>query len=247
MRTVAIIQARMGSTRLPGKTLMDLAGEPVVDHVIRRVRRTNRIDHLILAIPDSAEDDVLAEHLKDTGVDCVRGDADDVLSRYHLAAEAAAADVIVRITADCPLIDPNVIDEVVESFYQSPQVDYCSNSLRRTYPIGMDTEAFTRTALDVAYDEATSQQHREHVTPFIYQSPDRFRLRNVTAPSWAVRPNLRLTIDEPADLRLAEELYVRCGSDADLRTLIEEIDRHPEIAAMNETVPHRHVEKPKFW
>ncbi|GAB4276478.1 MAG: glycosyltransferase family protein [Coriobacteriia bacterium] len=245
-KVVAIIQARMGSTRLPGKTLMDLAGEPVVDHVIRRARRAKRIDDVMLAIPALPDDDILAEHLDILGQRYIRGDAEDVLARYQQAAMASEADVIVRITADCPLIDPRVIDRVIKAYMERPAVDYCSNTLRRTYPIGMDTEVFSREALERAFDEATEPYEREHVTPYIYQHPKKFRLRNVEAPEESRRPEYRLTVDEQVDLEVIRELASRLGAHAGLECYVRELDSDPVLLERNLGVAHRYVSKPKL-
>lgn len=246
-RIAAIIQARMGSTRLPGKTLADLHGNPVIDHVIERVSRAEAIRDTVVAITANVEDDVLAEHLRQLGVSFVRGSSDDVLARYVLAAEFASAEVIVRITADCPLLDPEIIDTVVEAFGGPPVVDYCSNGLRRTYPIGMDVEVFSRAALDRAHQEATLPHEREHVTPYIYQHPELFRLRNVEAPKWAAHPEVRLTLDEELDLQVIREVASHVSPGAGLMEILTTIAVHPEIAAANATVTHRHVGKPIEW
>lgn len=245
-RTVIIAQARMGSTRLPGKVMMDLAGRPVIDHVIERARLARKADALVIATPDLAEDASLVAHVRALGVDVITGSADDVLSRYMKAAEESRADTVVRITCDCPLLDPAIVDEVIEAFFVSG-ADYCSNTLRRTYPIGMDTEVFSVTALFTAGIDATEQPHREHVTPFIYQHPERFKLRNVEAPEWARRPELRLTVDEQADLDLIREVVTLAGPSADLRQILAVLDAHPGLAGRNAEVLHRHVEKPDSW
>lgn len=246
-RTVAIIQARMTSTRLPGKVLVDLAGAPVIDHVVERVRAAELIDEVAVATSIDASDDALAEHLEAVGVTMVRGSLDDVLGRYHGAAAALDAETIVRITGDCPLIDSAVIDTVVSGFRRAPEVDYCSNTLRRTYPLGMDTEVFSRAALERAHREARSDVAREHVTPYLYQHPDLFSLRSVEAPAWAHRPELRLTLDDPRDLEMIRRLMGEARRGADLHELLAALDRNPDIAEMNANVAHRHTEKPNSW
>lgn len=247
MRTVIIAQARMSSTRLPGKTLMDLGGAPVIDHVIARCRRSRRADDLWVATTTDPSDDVLVGHLRQAGVPYVRGSLEDVLSRYDLAADAADADVIVRITCDCPLIDPEVIDHVIGLLAAEPPVDYCSNTLVRTYPIGMDTEVFTRAALARAHDEAVEPLEREHVTPYIYQHPADFRLRNAAAPAEAAWPDLRLTVDEPVDLAMLDELVTAVGRDAGLPEIVGYLKTHSGLARKSAHVRHRHVEKPESW
>jgi len=246
-RTVIVAQARMSSTRLPGKTLMDLGGVPVIDRVLERARRATLADDVMIATTEDPSDNVLVEHLESIGASCVRGSLDDVLSRYVLAANASRAETIVRITCDCPLIDPAVIDRVIAAFAEEPEVDYCSNTLVRSFPIGMDVEAFSRAALERANAEAAEPHEREHVTPYLYQRPERFRLRNVEALAGERWPELRLTLDERADFEMLAALLSLVAPDATLPDLIETLRLHPEIAALNSGVSHRHVEKPASW
>ena len=237
----------MSSKRLPGKTLMDLCGKPVVDHVIARARAARLAEDVWVATTTDATDDVLARHLCDARVPHVRGSLDDVLARYVQAAEESRADTIVRITCDCPMIDPEVIDATIAAFREPPGVDYCGNTLRRTYPIGMDTEVFSRAALERAAAEALQSHEREHVTPYLYQHPELFRLRNVEAPEWATWPELRLTVDEAADLEMLRGLGRTLGYGAALREVVSFLRASPEIAAANSRVNHRHVSKPVRW
>ena len=246
-RTVIVAQARMSSTRLPGKTLADLGGRPMIDLVVERARRATLADEVVIATTNDATDDVLAAHLELLGVPYVRGSLDDVLSRYELAARTFHAETIVRITCDCPFINPSVIDDVIAAYRAAPEVDYCGNTLVRTYPIGMDTEVFSREALERAAAEASQPGEREHVTPYLYQHPDLFRLRNVEAPSEACWPELRLTVDEPEDLALMRALLAHEGPEASLHAVIGFLRLHPELAAMNADVVHRHTEKPTDW
>jgi spore coat polysaccharide biosynthesis protein SpsF len=240
-RVVAIAQARMGSTRLPGKVMRDLSGKPVIDWVFERLGRASSLHAVVAAIPDLPEDDILCEHLESIGVTTVRGSATDVLARYEKAAEAGGADVVVLITCDCPLIDPEVVDAVVQAFLTDTPVDYCSNALERTYPHGMDTEVFTREVLALANTEAAAAHEREHVTPFIYQHPERFRLRNVEAPEWAARPQYRLTLDEEADLRLLRALTNTIDSNTGLRQIVDMLAADAELATTNSEVLHRWI------
>jgi spore coat polysaccharide biosynthesis protein SpsF len=226
---------------------MDLGGKPVVDRVIDRALRSELTDGIVVATTTDPRDDVLCAHLESVGTPVVRGSLDDVLSRYVLAAESAQADTVVRITCDCPLLDPEVVDETVKAFRQSPEIDYCCNTLVRTYPIGMDTEVFSRTALERAHKNAWQPHEREHVTPHIYQHPDLFRLQNVEAPDWACWPELRLTVDEPMDLKLIRTVMKELGADASLAEVIPFLRARPELVLANANVPHRHVEKPSDW
>ncbi|MDA3936693.1 MAG: glycosyltransferase family protein [Actinomycetota bacterium] len=246
-RTIIIAQARMSSTRLPGKVMADLGGKAVVDRVVARARASRLADDVLVATTTDATDDVLVEHLEVSGVGYVRGSLDDVLARYIQAAEKSRAQTIVRVTCDCPLIDPEVIDAAIAAFGESPEVDYCSNVLRRTYPIGMDVEVFSRQVLERAHADATLLGEREHVTPYIYQHPELFRLRNVEAPDWAKWPELRLTVDEDADIEVLREIVRLVPAESGLRHILEVIRAHPNVAAGNAAVAHRHVEKPRQW
>ena len=196
----------MGSSRLPGKVLAEINGRPVVDHVLRRAARIEGVDEVVLAVPDASEDDVLARAGADAGVRVVRGDTTDVLNRYYDAAILSAADAVVRITADCPLIDPKVSALVVHRFKEG-DVDYVSNTHPPTYPDGYDTEVFSAAALTAAWREATDPFEREHVTPFIWRRPDRFRLANVA--DRADRSSWQLTVDTAADLAALRSLWTR--------------------------------------
>jgi spore coat polysaccharide biosynthesis protein SpsF len=181
VNVVAVVQARMASTRRPGKVMMEVAGKPRVAHTLRTLAAAKRVDGIVLATSDGALDDPLVELTRDEGVDCHRGSERDVLRRFHDAARAADADVVVRITGDCPLIDPDVVDRVVDELVADPAgCDYASNVLRRTYPKGLDTEALWRDALERIDRLATSEAAREHVTWFAYRErPELFLLRSV--------------------------------------------------------------------
>lgn len=245
--TVLIAQARMSSSRLPGKVLRDLGGRPVLDRVLERAARASLVDRVVLATSTEPADDALAARAGRIGVECSRGSLSDVLARYAQAAAAFGAETIVRITCDCPLIDPAVIDTVIAAFRQSPPVDYCTNTLVRTYPVGMDVEVFTREALERADAEASLPHEREHVTPYLYQRPDTFRLRNVEAPEPARRPDLRLVVDEEADLDFLQALVADLGDRATLDEVIDLVSARPELCRLNSCVQHREVRRPRDW
>ena len=200
-----IVQARMGSKRLPGKVLADISGKPMLWHVIRQVKGASTIKRLVVATSDHTLDDPIMKYCATIGVECFRGNELDVLDRYYQAAKLYNADTIVRITGDCPLIDPFVIDKVVESFIES-ECDYVTNTLRYTYPDGLDTEVFSFEALAYAWKEATKQSDREHVTPYIRTS-DRFSVCNVENEVDLSSRNLRWTVDEESDLDFVKSVY----------------------------------------
>ena len=208
MRTVAIIQARMQATRLPGKVLADLEGKPVLRRVVDRARRASTLDAVVVATSDNPADDVLAGFCREFGTDCFRGSRDDVLDRYRRAAECFQAEVVVRLTADCPLLDPQVIDRVVRAYGQG-EFDYVSNALECTYPDGLDTEVFSYKSLERAWREARRQSEREHVSSYITRHPELFRLHNVLCDEDL--SDLRWTVDEPEDLEFVRAVYRGCG------------------------------------
>ncbi len=201
---MAIIQARLGSTRLPGKVLMDLEGATMLERVVNRTRRARRLDDVVIATTIREQDDQLVEACHALGIAVYRGDENDVLSRYYGAAVASRAEAIVRITSDCPLIDPEVVDRVVEAFW-AVQPDYAANILERTYPRGLDTEIFSFTALSQAQAECTDAFQREHVTDFIYDQPQRFR--HVSVKNETDCSDGRWTVDTPEDLELIRCVY----------------------------------------
>src|SRR5579871_1881320 len=196
VNTVAIIQARMASTRLPGKVLADIGGRPMLARVIDRVRAASTIDDVLVATSTSRADDAIEVLCREHRIAVFRGDENDVLDRYYRAAQATRADVVVRITADCPLHDPQVIDTVVSRFDPS-RFDYASNAVDRTYPDGLDVEVFSFQALERAWREAQWASEREHVTAFIWKHPDRFRLHHVCQATDLSAA--RWTVDEPSD------------------------------------------------
>jgi spore coat polysaccharide biosynthesis protein SpsF len=205
MNVVAIIQARCGSSRLPRKVLMDIAGHPMFGRVVQRTRQAQTINEAILATSTDQRDDPLAALSTRLGVRCFRGSEFDVLSRFVGAAQAFDADIVVRLTADCPLLDGAVIDRVVRVFQETEGVDYVSNTLKRTYPDGLDVEVIARAALVRAHLEAQLPSEREHVTPYLYNHPELFSLRNVTH-SFDLSA-YRLTVDEAADLETVRQIY----------------------------------------
>ncbi len=240
MKVVAILQARTGSTRLPGKVLLDLAGRTMLARVVRRVRRAESIDEVVVATTAAPGDDPIVEECRRLGAACFRGSEADVLDRYYRAAVAHQADVAVRITADCPLIDPGETDRVIRAFFDR-KPDYASNILRRTYPRGLDTEVMTSATLARAWREADEPYQRTHVTPYIYQHPGFFRLLAVTGEEDL--SDHRWTVDSPEDLEFVRAVYRRMdGDDAFawhdvLRLLAEE----PWLAELNRHVRHKQL------
>ncbi len=201
---VAIIQARMGSSRLPGKTMAEVMGRPLLMRVVERVRRAERVDKVVVATTDKSSDDPIAALCEREGIGCFRGSEADVLDRFYQSAKVNGAESVVRITADCPLIDPAVIDRVIARFQQG-DCDYVSNIFRYTYPDGLDTEVFTFAALERAWREAKKNSEREHVTPYL--RTEKFRTTNVESETPMPEGKYRWTVDYPADLEFVRKVY----------------------------------------
>ena len=201
----AIIQARISSARLPGKVLMDIAGKPMVQHVIERVRAATLLDKVILATTMEETDAPLATLAGILEIEVFRGSLDDVLDRYYQAAQFFRVEAVVRVTADCPLIDPSIIDRAVKIFLEG-DYDYVSTAYPfPTFPDGLDVEVFSIWALEKAWREASLRSEREHVTPYIWKNPHIFRLRSIVNPEDL--SSMRWTVDEEKDLQFVREVY----------------------------------------
>ncbi|CAN5355347.1 glycosyltransferase family protein [soil metagenome] len=238
-----IIQARVGSTRLPGKVLRDIGGCSMLARVVRRVARARRIDRVIVATSTLPQDDAVVAEAEGLDADVFRGSEQDVLDRYHGAAAAFGLDAIVRVTSDCPLIDPGLIDVVVGRFLDArPAVDFASNSLDPTYPRGLDFSIMTRSALERAWTEATQDYERVHVTPYLREHPERFRLLSVTGGSGSEQ---RWTVDTHEDLEFVRVVYSRFGNrDAmSWRDVLALLEREPELLAINRDVRQKAVKE----
>ena len=207
-RVIAIVQARMTSRRLPGKVMRLLLGREMILHQLERIKRAKLVDEIIVATSVDPTDDILAECLEKNGQKFHRGDLNNVLSRYYhtaLVLQPSSDSSIVRLTADCPLTDPAVIDAVISQHLQS-KADYTSNTMKPTFPDGLDVEVCTWTALQKAHAEAKTDFEKEHVTPFFYQNPSKFHLESHLNPMGDLS-TLRWTVDEPTDFALVEKIY----------------------------------------
>jgi spore coat polysaccharide biosynthesis protein SpsF len=240
---VATIEARMRSSRLPGKVLRPILGRPMLQHLIERLQRAHALDGIVVATTVDPGDDpveALATHL---GVGCFRGSEDDVLGRVLQAAHQASADVIVEITGDCPLVDPVLVDRLV-GLFESGLYDYVSNVLERTYPRGMDVQVFSTAALAAA-DRATSEPaHREHVSLYLYEHPEAFRLHNLRSDLLPGQANLRLTVDTAADLALVTAVFEALHPSSPgfgLGEIVQLLEARPELAALNRDVAQKPV------
>jgi spore coat polysaccharide biosynthesis protein SpsF (cytidylyltransferase family) len=236
MNTVAIIQARMGSTRLPGKTLMPIAGQPLLGHILDRVRASRRVHETLVATTTDPADQAIVEFARAKGCRSYCGSADDVLDRYCQAARQTGADIVVRITADDPFKDPEVIDLIVDALLAEPELDYVSNTLEPTFPEGLDVEAFSRAALERAWEEAKLPSEREHVTTYIWKHPERFRVKNVRHTSDLAQ--MRWTLDYEADFQFASEIYARLyhGQVFGMKEILALLATEPHLQAINSGV-----------
>ncbi len=233
-KVVAIIQARMGSTRLPGKTLADIAGKPLLAHVIERTKGSRTVNEIVVATTTELEDQAILRLATEYGVKTYAGSAHDVLDRYYQAARQAEAELIVRVTADDPFKDPEVLDRIVDYMLTHPELDYASNTIEPTYPEGLDIEVVTFGALGRAWREAQLPSEREHVTPYITKNADQFRLTNVRHHTDL--SHLRWTLDNEEDLRFAREVYARLYKPGEI-FLMEDVlallEREPELGKIN--------------
>jgi len=234
---VAIVQARMGSSRLPGKTLVDIAGKPLLAHVVERVQASARIERLVIATTSEADDAKILGWAAENGVPSFAGSRDDVLDRFYQAAQCAAAEIIVRITADDPFKDPDVIDAVVDELISDSQLSYASNTIVPTFPEGLDVEAFRFSALARAWREAHLASDREHVTPYIWRNPALFFLKNIRYQEDL--SSLRWTLDYEEDLEFTRRIYSRLyrGRIFKMQQILDLLREEPELARINSGVP----------
>lgn len=245
--TNVIVQARMGSTRLPGKVMKILAGQPVLWHVLQRCKLAQSIDQVIVATTKNTEDDLIVQSCQAWNFPFFRGSAEDVLSRYVETADNYHSDRIIRVTSDCPLIDPEIIDLTIDTL---DGLDYVANVFERSYPHGLDCEAMSFSALRLAADTATSTFDREHVTAFFREhagSP--FRVKTVTMPRKFQAPELRLTLDTSEDFQLFTTIYDHFYHPGAIVPTVEVIDwlrTHPAVATLNTHVPQKPDRDPKL-
>ena len=243
-RTLAIIQGRMSSSRLPGKILMDIAGEPMLMRVVERARQAKSVDEVIFATTTDPTDDPVAEYCRSNAVACWRGSLPDVLDRFYQAARHFKAETIVRLTADCPLLDPGLVDETV-ALFRSRGADFATNRLpppyQRTYPIGLDCEVCTFAALERAWQQAAAPHEREHVMPYLYEIAGRFK---VAVLDYGINyGSLRWTVDTAQDLEVVRQVYQRMAGKANFTWLdvLAIFEREPNLAKINAQVEHRNM------
>ena len=236
MKAVVIIQARMGSTRLPGKVLADLAGQPMLRRVVERVRGARTISALMIATSTSPADDAIESFARQMGVPLFRGDEDDVLSRYAGAATASGAEMIVRVTADCPLLDPALVDRVVDALRAAvPRAAFAATTIVRSFPRGLDVEAMWAADFRRLEQRARQPYHREHVFPYAYEHPQDFP--HISIADGEDRSWMRWTVDTPDDHAFVTRVLTHLSpTQTAWRQVVALIERHPDWLELN-----RHV------
>lgn len=246
MRSVIIVQARMTSTRLPGKVLKTVLGKTLLEYLFDRLDRVTQADGFMVATTTNGTDDPIIDLCQRRGVPTWRGSESDVLARYHGAAVEAKADVVVRITSDCPLLDPAIVDDAIACFkHNRDRFDYVSNALRPGYPLGMAVEVFPFEVLNAAHLEAADGDEREHVTPFIYRRPDRFRIGHLERVQGLEQH--RWTVDTQEDFELVSrilEALVPVRPDFTLEDIVATLKENPEWSLLNAHVMQKKLSAP---
>lgn len=239
-RIVAIIQARMGSKRLPGKILMEIHGRTMLARVVRRVMNAKTISEVVVATSKLEQDDPVQKELEGLQIGIYRGSDEDVLDRYYGAMCMVNCDAVVRITADCPLVDPEVIDKVVNAFLEK-RVDYASNTLERTYPRGLDVEVVRRDALERAWKKADLSYERAHVTPYVYGHPSEFTMASVTDENDT--SSQRWTVDTREDLEFVRAVYhgLPDPDRFDWRDVLAMLEEEPALLEINRKIAQKEL------
>ncbi|AWI03683.1 cytidylyltransferase domain-containing protein [Clostridium drakei] len=244
MNVVCIVQARIGSTRLPGKVLKKVCGKTVLEHDIDRLKRVKNIDEIVIATTNLQQDDIIVKESERLGVKYFRGSEKNVLSRYYYAAKENNAEVIVRVTSDCPLIDSEITEEIIQYYIDNNyKYDYVSNTVARTYPRGLDTEVFSFTALEKAFCETVLDKDKEHVTPYIWEDTNTFKLGYfVNDIDYS---DLRWTLDTKDDFELIktiyEHLYLEKGNDFNMKDILNLYENYPQLAEINKNIVQKEI------
>lgn len=226
----------MGSTRLPGKVLLPLNGRPVLEYVVRRAQAAARVDQVLVATSDLGGDEAIADWCRENGVPCVRGSSDDVLARFLTAVKSFPCENIVRITADCPLVDPGIIDSLLALHHQS-DADYTSNEVPPTFPVGFDTEVIKTSVLQQVGEIASLKSHREHVTLYVREHTDEFKIVNLE--SAVAADGIRLTLDRPEDYEALKSLFKHFAPEETLFSfyqIMKIVKENPDILAVNSEI-----------
>lgn len=239
MKVVCIVQARVGSSRLPGKVLKNICGKTVLEHDINRLKLSSMIDEIVIATTVESQDDKIIDEAKRLGVKYFRGSEKDVLSRYYHAAMESSSDIVVRVTSDCPCIDHTIIDNMVRLFKEN-KFDYINNTSERTFPRGYDVEVFTFQALDIAYKNATKDYEREHVTPYLYDCNN--NLMCFTYKNNVDYSKYRITLDTEEDLQLITIIYEKLFDNKGyflLDDVVEVLEKNQDIVKINQEIEQK--------
>lgn len=242
MNVVCIIQARIGSTRLPGKVLKKICGKTVLEHDIDRLKKVRNITKIIIATTTLEKDDLIVEEADKLNINYYRGSEEDVLARYYYAAKENNADIVVRVTSDCPLIDSEITERIIQYYIENREkYDYVSNTIVRTYPRGLDTEVFSFKALEKSFNEATSKSDREHVTPYIWRNNNLFKLAQYKND--INYSELRWTLDTEEDYLLIDIIYNflfhQKGDNFNMKDILKLYDKHELLRKINDNVEQK--------
>ena len=246
-KIVATIECRMSSTRLPGKVMLESCGKPMLQHIVERLSRVEKINEIVFATTTNVDDDCIEALAKRLEVSCFRGSENDVLKRVLLSVKKFTGDVIVEITGDCPLIDPDITAQTIE-LYLKNLCDYASNDLVPAFPLGMDVEVFSTEMLELADREGLTPDDREHVSWYFIRNPERFRLLTLPAPSSLFWPDLRLTLDEEADFKLIDTVFKALyfkNQNFTLSDILDFLSNNREVLELNAHVTQRSPEDEK--
>ncbi|MGL4874552.1 MAG: cytidylyltransferase domain-containing protein [Clostridium sp.] len=208
MKVVCVVQARMSSSRLPGKVLMKIEGVSILEHIIRRLKKSEEIDEIIIATTENKEDDKIEELVRNLDTKIFRGNLFNVLERYYFAVRERSEKILIRITGDCPCVDYKLIDDMVRAFkeeYIQNRIEYMNNTFENNYPRGYDVEIFTKKALEKAYYNAEKDYEKEHVTPYLYDKENNFKIKIYKGEK--IYPNYRVTVDTTEDFQVVENIF----------------------------------------
>ncbi|NFF82040.1 acylneuraminate cytidylyltransferase [Clostridium botulinum] len=241
MKVVCIVQARVGSTRLPGKVLKEICGKTVLEHDVNRLKLVPNIDEIVIATTVESQDDKILYEANRLGIKCFRGSENDVLSRYYFAAKENNADIVIRVTSDCPCLDYKILEDMINVFLsKNNNFDYMNNTIDRTYPRGYDVEIFSFDALKKAFNNAVKDYEREHVTPYLYDLNNKFRI--LSYKNSKDYSKYRVTLDTKEDLQVIKAIYEALFKKKGyflLGDVIEFLNKHPEIVQINASIEQK--------
>jgi spore coat polysaccharide biosynthesis protein SpsF len=238
----------MGSTRLPGKVMKKIKGKTILFYIVERLRKSKLIDIIVIATSTNQIDNVIFEEAERLNVDCFRGSEDDVLLRYYNAAQKYTAENVIRITGDCPLIDPKLIDEIIGFYLENNDLDLITNAgpitEKRTFPRGLDVEVFSYDALKMAYENAKDDYQREHVTPYIYENSDKLKIYYYTAEGKLNRPDIRITLDTTEDFKFISKIIENFKNiNFSSEEIVDFLEKNPDLLKINQHVKQKKIRK----